>query len=202
MLQDVKKSLQKTYSATDVGGDGQVVVINFTDDITFEIVPAFLNKDGSYTYPDSNQGGRWKITNPKPEIDAISTMDSLCKGNLKWLCRMMRRWKNEWSVLMGGLLIDTLAYNFIQDWEYKDKSYLYYDWLSRDFFKYLASQDVDQKYWFAVGSSQRVWRKGSFESKAKRCYNIALEAIKDASDNYHKSARLKWREIYGTAYPS
>ena len=83
MLQDVKKSLQKTYPSTHIGGDGQVVVIRFIDGIAFEVVPAFINKDGSYTYPDSNSGGRWRITNPKTEIDAISTMDSDCNGNLK-----------------------------------------------------------------------------------------------------------------------
>jgi len=202
MLQDVKKSLQKTYSTTDVGGDGQVVVINFTDGITFEAVPAFINEDGSYTYPDSNDGGQWRVTNPKPEIDAVSSMDSICNSNLKGLCRMMRSWKNKWSVPMGGLLIDTLAHNFIRDWEHRDKSYVYYDWLSRDFFEYLASQDTNQNYWLAAGSRQYVWRKGSFENKAKRCHNIALEAIKYESDNFHRSARQEWRKIYGTTYPS
>ncbi|HIE30147.1 TPA: nucleotidyltransferase [Candidatus Poribacteria bacterium] len=201
MLQDVKKSLQKTYPTTDIGADGQVVVIHFTDGISFEIVPAFLNEDGSYTYPDANSGGRWRVTNPKPEIGAISSMDLECNGNLKWLCRMTRSWKNVWGAPMGGLLIDTLAYRFIKDWEYKEKSFLYYDWMSRDFFKYLADEP-ECKYWLAVGSRQYIWSKGKFQYKAKRCYNLALEAIYYESSGYVRSARQKWREIYGTAYPS
>lgn len=201
MLQDVKGSLQKTYPSTYMGGDGQVVVISFTDGITFEIVPAFLNKNESYTYPDSTDGGRWKKTNPKPEIDAIGYMDSRCNGNLKCLCRMMRAWKNEWNAPMGGLLIDTLAHRFIKDWEYRDKSFLYYDWISRDFFDFLANEK-DQLYWLAVGSNQYIWFSGNFQYKAKRCYNLSLEAIKYMSKGNTWSARQTWREIYGASFPS
>lgn len=168
MLQDVKESLQKTYPSTYVGGDGQVVVILFTDGITFEIVPAFLNKGGSYTFPDSNDGGRWRVTNPEPEIDAISLMDSECNGNLKWLCRIMRAWKNEWNVLMGGLLIDTLAYRFIKDWKYRDKSFLYYDWMSRDFFEYLGNEP-EKDYWLAVGSGISWHKMQSPKTRLLRC---------------------------------
>lgn len=82
LLQEVKNSLKKTYSSTDVGGDGQVVVISFTDGITFEIVPAFVNDNDSYTFPDSNNGGSWKTTNPKPEIKSIRDRNSACNGNL------------------------------------------------------------------------------------------------------------------------
>ena len=136
MLQDVRRSLQKTYPTTDIGGDGQVVKISFSDGIDFEVVPAFWNSAGSYTFPDSNAGGQWKITNPKPEIAAVAFADAECSGNLKQLCRMMRSWKNRWAVPMGGLLIDTLAHRFIRAWEYRNKSFFYYDLMSRDFFRF------------------------------------------------------------------
>jgi len=127
LLQEVKGILQKTYSTSFVKGDGQVIGINFSDGINFEIVPAFINKDDSYTYPDSNNGGSWKKTDPKKEISAMNTRNSDTNKNLKRLCRMARAWKNKCDVSMSGILIDTLAYKFIGDWQYKDKSYLYYD---------------------------------------------------------------------------
>lgn len=74
--------------------------------------------------------------------------------------------------------------------------------MSRDFFLYLANQDLKQTYWRAAGSNQYIWRKGLFEYKAKRCYNLALEAISYESNSNNWSARQKWREIYGTGYPS
>ena len=98
LLQAVRNSVKKTYSATNIGADGQVILIPFNDGITFELVPGFVNEDDSYTYPDSTGGGSWKKTNPKPEIEAIRTRNSTCNNNLVPLCRMMRSWKKKWSV--------------------------------------------------------------------------------------------------------
>lgn len=200
LLQEIRDSLRNTYSTTHIGGDGQVVQVNFDDGIGFEILPCFINKDDSYTHPDTNDGGKWRTTNPKPEIEAIRVANNKWNGNLKHLCRMARAWKDEWSVPMGGLLIDTLAYNFLKDWEYKDKSFLYYDWMTRDFFEFLKNQDEEKSYWLAPGSSQYIWRKGKFEYKALRCYNIALEAIDYEEREMPSSANGKWKEIYGSKF--
>ena len=203
LLQVVKNSIEKTYSTTSIRGDGQVIVVPFTDGISFEVVPAFINTDDSFTFPDSSGGGSWKKTNPKPEIRAIRERNNACNGNLIKLCRMMRSWKNKWEVPIGGLLIDTLGYQFIENWEHRDKSYVYYDYMCRDFFKWMSEQDSDQIYWKAPGSGQYVYGKGLFQYKAKRCYNISLEAIEHETANPKReySAKQKWREIFGTAYP-
>ena len=202
LLQAVRNSMQKTYSTSSIGGDGQVVVVSFKDGITFEVMPVFTNQAGSYTYPDSNAGGSWKTTNPKPEIEAIRSRNNECNGNLVPLCRMMRSWKNKWDAPMGGLLVDTLAYQFIDGWQYKDKSYLYYDYMCRDFFRFMADQDEEQDYWKAPGSGQYVYKKGLFQWKATRCYNLSLEAInyESAEPKQEWSAKQKWREIFGTSF--
>ena len=204
LLQAVRRSIGKTYSTSSVGADGQIVEIAFTDGITFEVVPAFINRDNSFTFPDANGGGSWRTTNPKPEIEAIRSRNRDCNGNLVRLCRMMRAWKSKWDVPMGGLLIDTLAYQFINDWTHKDKSYFYYDLMCRDFFRFMADQNRDQQFWRAPGSGQYVYRKGLFEWKATRCYNIACEAIayELATPKREWSAKQKWREIFGTAFPN
>ena len=203
LLQAVKASIEKTYSTTSIRGDGQVILVPFRDGITFEVVPAFINKDDSYTYPDANDGGRWRTTNPKPEIEAIRSRNNVCNGNLVSLCRMMRSWKRKWEVPIGGLLVDTFAYQFIDCWGYRDKSHFYYDWMCRDFFRFMADQDKNKAYWKAPGSGQYVYRKGLFQWKATRCYNIALEAIGHETANPKRewSAKQKWREIFGTPFP-
>lgn len=204
LLKAVKTSVEKTYATTSISADGQVILIPFSDGITYELMPAFLNDDKSYTFPDANSGGSWRITNPRPEIAAIRERNACCNYNLVPLCRMMRAWKREWKVPIGGLLIDTLAYQFIEDYEYRDKSYWYYDWMCRDFFKWMAEQDENQEYWRAPGSGQYVWGKDLFQYKAKRCYNISVEAINHEMANPKRewSAKQKWREIFGTDFPS
>lgn len=203
LLQAVKSSIERTYSTTNIRADGQVIQVPFNDGITFEVVPAFDNDDGSFTFPNANDGGSWKTTNPKPEIKAIRDRNAVTNGNLVPLCRMMRDWKTKWSVPIGGLLIDTLAYQFIETWEHRDKSYLYYDYMCRDFFKWMAAQDENQEWWRAPGSGQYVWGKGLFQYKAKRCYNLSLEAIEheQATPKREWSAKQKWREIFTTKFP-
>ncbi|WP_459947555.1 SMODS domain-containing nucleotidyltransferase [Desulfocastanea catecholica] len=203
LLQAVKKTIEKTYSTTSIRADGQVIVVPFTDGISFEVVPAFINTANSFTYPDANNGGRWRSTNPRPEIAAIKERNAACNNNLIRLCRMMRAWKRKWDVPIGGLLVDTLSYQFIANWGHRDKSFLYYDFMCRDFFEWMANQSATQEFWKAPGSSQYVYGKGLFQYKARRCYNISVEAInhETATPKREWSANQKWREIFGTAFP-
>src|SRR4030095_12227610 len=92
LLQAVRASMRKTYSSSDIGADGQVISVSFTDGITFEVMPAFINKDDSFTFPNANSGGSWETTNPKPEIAAVRVRNDACNGNLVPLCRMARCW--------------------------------------------------------------------------------------------------------------
>ena len=167
LLQAVKNSIKETYSDTDVKGDGQIIQVKFTDWINFEVLPAFLRENKkTFTFPDSNSGGSWKITDPRSEIEAINTRNNDCNGNLKLLCRMMRSWKENMNVPIKGLLIDTLAYQFLDHYANKDKTFVYYDWISRDYFRFLKEQDKDKTYWLAPGSNRYVWNFDNFRYKA------------------------------------
>lgn len=193
LLQKVKSAVQKTYSSTDVGGDGQVVVVKFTDGIKFEIVPAFLNKDDSFTYSDSNNGGKWRTCNPIAEISAINASNNQHNKKVKHLVRIMKAWKVKNNVPITGMLIETLAMQFMDNWTYKDKSYEWYDWMARDFLKFLSEQNREQNYWKARGSGQFVWRTGSFEPKALAGYNLAVQAVDKERD-------ALWKQLFGSFY--
>ncbi|MBK2256671.1 SMODS domain-containing nucleotidyltransferase [Francisella philomiragia] len=200
LLQAIKKSLQKTYGTSYIKSDGQVIGINFTDGISFEIVPCFVNKDDSFTYPDTNNGGSWKVTDPRPEIQEINDKNIAWNYNLKRLCRMARAWKDEWNVDIGGLLLDTLAYDFLKVWEYKNRSYTFYDWMMRDFFKYLKDQNENQYYWYSVGSRKKICSFNNFTYKSKRCYNIVLDAIEYENKSMPYTANIKWKEVFGNKF--
>lgn len=204
LLQAVKNSIEKTYAPTMMKHTGQVIAIPFTDGITYEIMPAFLNQDNSYTYPNVYNGGRWRIINPIPVIQAVRDRDQECNGKLVTLCRMMRAWQRTWNAPVGGMLMDTLAYHFMSEWPGKDSSVLNYALMCRDFFRWMLSQDPDQEYWQAPGSGHCVYRKGLFHYKAKLGYDLSHEAIMyDTSDPLSESsARLIWRKIFGVEFPS
>jgi hypothetical protein len=199
LLQTVKDSIQQIYSQSEVRGDGQVVSIKFKNDY-LEICPAFRDKNDVFTYPDSNNGGKWKKTNPLPEAETINKTNQDWNDNLIHLCRIARAWKNKSGVKINGLLIDTFAYNFItSDENYKTINFSSYDIFLRDFFIYLKSLDKNQTYWYAPGSNQKVYNKNSnFHSKAKKALKLIEEAI-DKKEN--KTVFEIWRKVFGKNFP-
>lgn len=198
LLQDTKKAIKRRYPSTTVCVDRLVVRVLYKD-FHIEVMPAFKQDDGSYKYPDTVNGGSWKITKPQAEIDEMRDANKRKNRNLRRLCKMARAWENKHGVAMGGLLIDTLAYNFLESTdEYDDRSYYYYDWMCRDFFKFLADQPKQSEY-AALGSRQRVRVKKRFEKKAKKAYDLCVKAIEASG---RKNERQKWRDVFGNAYPS
>lgn len=198
LLQDIKKSILSIYPSTDIKGDGQVVVVSFTN-YRIEVCPGFLQENGSYKYPDSNNGGIWKLTKPRQEINEMNSFNNTTNSNLKRLARMCRAWRNKNGVKMGGLLIDTLCYKFLkaneQHWE---TSYSNYHFLVRDFFGYLINTDKEQKIWYAPGSNQKVYKKYNFIPKARKAYTNIIAAIeKNESDTVYAI----WRKVFGLCFP-
>lgn len=198
LLDDTRNAIKSRYPSTTVVKDRLVVQVRYRD-FQVEVQPVFEQADGSFKYPDTYDGGSWKITKPSDEIAAMKKVNGEKNRNLRRLCKMARAWKNKHGLAMGGLLIDTLAHNFLQSTsEYDEKSYLYYDYMSRDFFKYLADRP-DQDYYAALGSGQRVKVKKKFQKKANKAYELALDAIAAAGS---ASENEKWRKIYGRGFPA
>jgi len=202
LLQAVKKSIQNTYTTSESFGDGQVVVVKFTDGVTFEVLPVFDDTAGTWTYPNANNGGSWLTCNPRAEIEAIHVRNLACNSNLKHLCRMMRVWRDHNDVPISGALIDTLAFQFIENWEHRDKSFLYHDYMARDFLGYLTGQDEDKTYWRMPGSGSYVWKKGNFQSKASVDYSIAIAACALQKEEEGVQRRGKWRSVFGSSFPN
>lgn len=198
LLSDVAAAIRVRYPNTAVTVDRLVVQAIYSN-FRVEVQPVFEQDDGSFKYPDTYNGGAWKITKPRPEIQAMSEFDTQKNKNLRRLCKMARAWKNKHGVGISGLLIDTLAYNFLKATsDYDDKSYLYYDCMTRDFFAYLKELPK-QSYFAALGSGQRVKVKKSFQRKAKNAHELCLKAIEAEGKDYEND---KWRAVYGRLFPA
>jgi len=128
LLQAVKNTILDTYPKTDVKGDGQVVVVKFSDGMKFEILPAFRNLDcfenwdGTYTYPNTHMGGNWLSTNPLAEQEAMKDRNSEDESNglLFATCKHIRfvRSENYSSYHLSGILIDSFVYEAIDGWHF------------------------------------------------------------------------------------
>ncbi|WP_431916542.1 nucleotide-binding domain-containing protein [Micromonospora wenchangensis] len=198
ILNRVRDDLKARYPNTEIQVDQCVVRVQFTSNkFKFEVQPAFENADGTFDYPDTKSRS-WKVTKPRHEITATKACNDRTSKNMRHLARMARAWKDTNGVVMGGLLIDTLVYRFFSTTtEYDDKGSLWFDFMVRDFFEFLA-EEPDKDYYLALGSNQRVTVKKRFQPKAKKAYNRCLEAI---ADQGKAAANKKWREVFGTAVP-
>lgn len=202
LLADVSDALKGRYSTSDVRVDSPVVRISFTN-FQVEVLPVFEEEgeDGilRYQFPDTHNGGRWRITKPRHEIAAMKEFVDQKNKNLRKLCKMARAWKNKHGVYMGGLLIDTLAYNFLKSVDtYDNKGVASYGELCRDFFEFLMSQP-NRDHYQALGSNQDVKVRRKFQRKAKKAYNLTLKAIEAGTEN---RANQKWKKIFGRPFPS
>lgn len=200
LLQEVKKEIQTRYPSTKVKGDGQVVVVSFSEG-DIEVMPAFRQSDNNFKYPDSNNGGTWKTTKPLLEIEETERMAKLTGNHYINFCRLMRKWKNEIGFKFKGLLIDTMTKKFFdEDDDRKNLNYSnYYDSFV-EFLKFLSDQNADCAYWYALGSNQQITNddKGKFIKKAKKAYNKLKDVSEDSEDVIPKLRELLGKEFAKT----
>ena len=198
LVQEIKGVLQTRYPKTKMSGDGQVVVIEFTN-YTVELVPGFKQSDDSFKYPDTHDGGSWKKTDPLPEIEASQDMAEETNNVFIHICNLMRAWKNNIGFKFGGLLIDSLMYKFLNENEdYKDSGYEEYFGMIKEVFAFLKGLNKDQTYWYALGSNQQVYNcdNGKFVTKAKNAYDKI-----SAYDGTEADINEKLQEIFGNEFP-
>lgn len=197
VLAQARSVIQARYPTTSVKVDRLVVVVKFGT-FMFEVQPVFEQEDGSFKYPDT-YSKTWKVTKPRDEIKETSAYDDITNGNLRKLCKMARAWKNKHGVVMGGLLLDTLAHNFFQKTtDHDSATTATFDRMVRDFFLFLSEED-DHDHYQALGSHQDVKVKKKFQKKAKSAYELSLKAI-DAQGT--TAVNGKWKKIFGRPVPN
>lgn len=120
LLQSIRKTLREKYPKSDIHADGQVVQISFSDGIEFEIVPAFKQENGKYKYPDTNQGGKWRSTNPKAEQQTMQRKNKISNGLLFDTCKHIRYIRDNFfaSDYLSGIVIDSFVFSAINFWEW------------------------------------------------------------------------------------
>lgn len=193
-LKRTKDAILRRYPTTDVSVSQLVVAVKFQN-FTFEVQPVFQEKDGDFAYPDTKKK-LWLRTKPRKEIEAIKEFNTESSGSLRVLCRVTRSWKNKHDVHIGGLLIDTLAFNFLKQNE-QYQSGKRYDQMLSDFLAWL-SNEPRKSYYLAPGSNQQVHVEQAFQRKASVAHELALKAIdSEDSDSYAQ----RWRDLLGKPVP-
>ncbi len=202
LLSDVKEALRDRYPKTKMRKDNLVVVVDFSD-FKIEVQPVFeFLDDGekvvSYKYPTTKDGGAYKVTKPRHEQQAMIDFKQNHGAHHRLLCKMLRAWKDNVGLPMGGLLINTLAYRFCTSHPEFDKcGYASFGRLTTEFFEYLKDEPK-QDFYLALGSKQRVKVKSAFQSKAKQAYKECNKALEETSE---ETKHKHWRNVFGNSFP-
>lgn len=197
LLQDVKNVLRKAYPSTDIRGDGQIVDVPFIS-YKVEVLPAFHSSGDQYLYPDAHNGGSWRVTNPKAEKLQISASNKRSEGNTIRLIKMIKAWKRYCAVPIKSLVIELRAVNFLQTYEYYNRSSMFYDWIIRDFFKELLKHTNGSCK--IPGIEETIYYGDAWKTKAESAYSRAIKACEYESAEYGDSATLEWKKIFGSQF--
>lgn len=199
LLQEVKSVLSITYPNTKMRADGQVVLVPFLS-YSVELVPAFALDNGQYWICNTKGNGKYETTDPVAEIEKVKSSNDATNGNTRNLIRMMKCWQGYCNVPLKSFCIELLVIDFLASYEHKDKSTVYYDWMTRDFFKYLIGKSNG---WFcAPGTIRLIWLDNAWKSRAESALIRARNAVKYESDNKPYYAGLEWQKIFGTDIPA
>ena len=137
LLQAIREAILKTYPNTKIRADGQVVVVEFTDGMKFEVLPGFKRGNDAYYHPDTHDGGSWKLTYPFLEQSAMQEKNSQCNGLLYDTCRYIRYIRDECfeDMKLSGIVIDSFVYSAIDPYLWPP----IYSQVSSDPYRYIES---------------------------------------------------------------
>jgi len=195
----VKDVLSGTYSTTKMRGDGQVVMVPFTS-YAVEVVPAFLLDNGKYWVCNTHDGGKYVTFDPNAEAKNVTDSDTVTNGNTRHLIRMMKCWQGYCAVPMKSFHLELLTTEFLARWEHAGKTTVYYDWMVRDFFKFLVGRA--NGWVFVPGTMEGLSLGDAWKSKAESAQGRAEKACSNESDQMPYSAGEEWQKIFGTYIPT
>lgn len=179
LLRKTRDALLDRYPQTTIKVDRLVVDV-FFGNFTFEVQPVYEERDGeeiNYKYPDTKTC-TYKITKPRQEQNEMINFKQNHGEAHRHLCKMLRAWKNNVGVGMGGLLIDTLTHRFLSNHsEYDNANKSQYGEMCRDFFEYLKDEPKHTHYQ-ALGSDQDVKVKTHLDPKLKLHIKKPMKLLK------------------------
>jgi len=197
LLREVKDALFWTFPKTDLKANGQIVDVPFST-YKFEVVPVFRMDDGSFLTPHTANDGSWRSTNPFAEYQSLHNIDLAWNMKATHLTQMLKAWKYECNVPVKSLSLEVLASEFVKQWQYREQTIFYYDWMIRDFFEFMLRY---VNGWTRVIGTEEIIQLGcAWESRCRTAYAHALKACEHEKLDWAFSSTSEWQAIFGNAF--
>lgn len=202
LLDLLKRTLRKTYTRTpDISRNGQAVTIRF-EDFMVDVVLGFYQEGGRYLIPNSITQS-WISTDPKKHVKIFSEANSVHKGNLIPLIKMIKGWNRNSGKYFRSFHLEVMVLQILNGITISD-----FPSGVRFFFDkarfYITKQNPDPAgYGGDVGNYINTQEKiQEASSKFQLAYERAIKAEEYASRGYIKDAIEMWIKIFGDYFPA
>lgn len=185
LLQRAKDKLSETYSTSQPPRAwGKVVLVEFGDgQHDVEVVPCYENSNGTFTIPNSENGGSWDEFDPRKEMREIAESEK-ATGLTRKMIKMIKRWRRKSNASIKSYQIEFFCVSFLAE---QYSSEMSWSQIIEDFFIWLELQAAD----FDDDALSRVV---SAKNRASRARGYEL-------DEDYKNSCIEWRKIFGRQFP-
>lgn len=163
--------------------NGKFFEFSTNQDMSFRILPAFSNIDGSFTFRISQHGDLWSVMNPLLENNEFKTFYLKYKNAPIQLSKLVRLWAISYNVDFSGYLIDTLVYHFYKQYDISDIVNMKIDTVFKLFMVFMNKQEKSKYFWKSPGIGHIVPKTDNFHDKSKE----TLELIESNSKNAYET---------------
>jgi hypothetical protein len=197
LLQEVKNAMFFTFPRTLLRADGPIIAAPFSS-YHFEVIPAFLRNDGTYLTAHTADGGSWRYSNPAAEFAQLQAADRATLGKATHLTKMLKAWKYECNVEIKSISLEVAATVFVQQWQHRDQTVYYYDWMIRDFFRFMLDY-IDG--WSRVpGTNEQISLGTAWATRCAGAYQRAMKACDFEQADMPVEATEEWQKIFGSRF--
>ncbi|MGH7801238.1 MAG: SMODS domain-containing nucleotidyltransferase [Thermodesulfobacteriota bacterium] len=215
LLNNFKKLLQQTYPYSCLKPDGQAVVIEFSDGIKMDVVPAFQRKNSGYLIPNANKN-TFIPTDPKQYNDLLSNGNQALDRKLKPIIKMIKCWSVTWWNLLRSSHIEIISLNCFCDLS-QGKCYPFEDYqygleiffrkakscINNPSYEPIVGDKIDSYLDSYVPINQQSYRKIDVLAHLfGEHHKKILKAIQLQNSGYHREAIEIWKELFDDYFPS
>jgi hypothetical protein len=185
LLQRARTKLQKTYPNTsEIKTWGKVVLVSFGDgQHKVEVLPCYEDDDGTFTIPNSEDGGSWEVFDPREEMRLIAESQAQT-GITRQMIKMLKRWRRKNNVKIKSYQIEFFCTSFLGTEYEASKSW---SQLMEEFFVWLELQADDY-------DGDALSKVTSAKNKAGKAHGYEL-------DEKFDDACIEWRKVFGRQFP-
>jgi hypothetical protein len=161
--------------------------------LTVRVLPVNATAEGTYRRLLAGSGAAW--LDPRGELRALSHVDQRTGGKARDLVRMLKAWREANALSLPSAVIEHLVLAFLSVWIYRQRSLLFYDWMVRDFFFWLAAQEGEDGA--IAGLSLALSMSAGWRAAAAAAHERAAAAADLERDGEAEAALAAWRRLFG-----